>query len=69
MIPKVKFIAHIFENQTRYEVRSRSLTAALARATLVVEALGPDQSIEVDHQTYETRKGNTKHQIILTIMA
>lgn len=69
MIPKTKLVAHIFEGEVRYEVRSKSLPAALARASLVVEALGSQREIDIDHQFYESKKGNIKHQILVTVFA
>ena len=43
MTPKVKVIMDYYLDSPYYEIRSKSLTAALQRATLLVEALGEDR--------------------------
>jgi len=67
LTPKVRLVARIFDDQTQYEVSSKSLTAALQRATLLVEALGTDHDLDVEVDKCKTKKGKTKHQIFVTV--
>lgn len=60
MIPKVKVTMDYYDTRPYYIVRSKSLTAALQRATLLVEALG-DARTEFEYATDETKKGKTRH--------
>ena len=52
---KVKVQADIFDDEVVYTVRSTSLTAALERVTVVVEALGP-RLAGFDYEYDESRK-------------
>lgn len=56
---KVKVIMDYYNSKPYYEIRSKSLTAALQRATLLVEALGEART-EFEYATDE-KKGKTRH--------
>jgi hypothetical protein len=63
MFPKVKMKMVQDGDYITYTIRSKSLTAVLQRATLLVEALGTDHAIAMDHDLVETKPNKIRHEI------
>jgi len=67
MLPKVKMTMEQDGDYLWYHIRSKSLTAAMARATLLIEALGVDHQIDVEHYHKVSKKMKPRHEITVCV--
>jgi hypothetical protein len=67
MLPKVKFSMLPDGDGVEYQIVSKSLTAALRRATLLVEALGTRREIEIAHSVRRTKRNKKKHVVSIFV--
>lgn len=54
---------HMASGYSEYEIYSKSLTAVLQRATLLVEALGESRVQSFQYDQEPTRRGKTRHYV------
>lgn len=67
MIPKVKMNMVQDGDYITYTIQSKSLTAALQRATLLTEAIGLDHEVELEHNIIQTKRNKIRQQILVHV--